>query len=117
MPAVDALIGALKDADDNLRGTIYATLGDIGPLAKQAVGELTAGLKGRNRELKLRATVALGKIGSPSAATLDALMANLRSFGDEQLMNATGRALAAVGGGSERIAQALDFGGSGRSRD
>jgi HEAT repeat protein len=81
--AVVALIGSLKDGDEQVRlGTIHA-LGRIGPAAAPAVPALIDALNDKNSLIRIWASEALGNIGPAAKAAVPTLI-NLLDFRDKK---------------------------------
>jgi HEAT repeat protein len=69
---VPILLDALNDPDNNVRGDVVASLGDLGPAAKAAIPAL---LKGMETEAERGGIVqALGRIGPEAKAVVPALL-------------------------------------------
>jgi len=68
VPAVDALIGALRHSDDDVRWKAAIALGEIGD--RRAIGPLISLLCDEDRFVKSRAAYALGLIGEPAVEPL-----------------------------------------------
>ena len=75
--AVPALRRALDSTKGDLRVWCAFTLGEIGPDARSAVGDLTKSLKSPDAALRAAAAQALGKIGPSSALAVKPLTAAL----------------------------------------
>jgi HEAT repeat protein/S1-C subfamily serine protease len=74
--AVPALLEALnRSKDDQARGTIMTTLGQIGAASKTAIPAILESMK--VKELRPKAMVALGKIGPEAKEAVPALVENL----------------------------------------
>lgn len=74
---VDALIPALKDTRAVVRRMATLVLGDLAPLARQAVPALVEALTDPDERLRRGAAVALGLFGSQAMAAVPALRAAL----------------------------------------
>ncbi len=68
VPAVDALIGALRHSDDDVRWKAAIALGEIGD--QRAINPLISLLCDEDRFVKSRAAYALGLIGEPAVESL-----------------------------------------------
>jgi HEAT repeat protein len=75
-PAVGALIGALQDSSDLVRGFTVRALGEIGPAASSAVPALIVAMNWADS--LLHAIEALGRIGRAARVAIPALRAKLR---------------------------------------
>jgi HEAT repeat protein len=74
---VPGLLVSLKSDQAAVRAGAARTLGEIGPQAKDAVGDLTAALRDSDRDVRQNAATSLGNIGSaaqPAAAELSAAL-------------------------------------------
>ena len=80
LPAVPALIRALRDETFPARAMAAMALGDIGPPAKAALPDLTRALKAQDTGLRCAAALSLGKI-RPEAKS--ALLGLVRAAGDK----------------------------------
>jgi len=67
-PAVEALIGALRNADDDVRWKAAIALGEIGDI--RAVDPLILLLRDEDRFVKSHAALALGALGEPAVSSL-----------------------------------------------
>src|SRR3954453_8740002 len=91
--SVDALVGALADADADVRARAVWALGEIGP--KQAPKQLVAMLSDKDEHVRELTAWALYEIEDADAAP--ALQAALRTETSKELQLAYIRALAAMG--------------------
>jgi HEAT repeat protein len=91
-----ALIQALRDEDANVRGYAIATLGQIGPGAKEAVPALLATLNDKDASVRAWAVGSLAVIGADSDVLVPVLMGSLND-GNKNLRASAARALGKVG--------------------
>ena len=77
--AVPALVAALRNDDDYVRGFAAWTLGSMGDAARDAVPALVAALPREEGYERGGAAAALAKIGPAAAAAVPALLVGLRS--------------------------------------
>jgi HEAT repeat protein len=71
---VAALMLALQDSDENVRERAAATLGSLGPAAKEAIPALARGLKDSDLWVRKEAASAIGEIGEGDSTGLAALI-------------------------------------------
>ena len=101
-PAVAALAEALHDTDRDVRYAAAASLGVIGPMARDVTPSLATAMKDPDPSVRRAATDALGRVGG--AAAVPALAKALR---DPQVADAVVSALAALGPEARDAAPAL----------
>jgi HEAT repeat protein len=73
-----AMIGALKDRDEVVRGETARVLGQMGPNAERAIPALVEATKDPERSVRREAVHALGRIGGDTARSVPALIAALK---------------------------------------
>ncbi len=93
---VPGLLLTLKSEKAAERAGSARTLGEIGPAAKDAVGDLGAALKDADKEVRRCAAQALGDIGPASASAAGALTAMLKDA-DWQVRRAAAYSLGRLG--------------------
>ncbi|WP_185897309.1 HEAT repeat domain-containing protein [Paenibacillus zeisoli] len=69
--SVPVLIKALKEDDDIVRAVSAVVLGEIGPIADQAIPDLIQLLHDNNKEARMSAALALIKIGNEAVQALE----------------------------------------------
>lgn len=74
LPALDDLIKALKDSDDDVREWSAKALGQIGPAAEKAVSALVENLDDSDDDARTAALTALSKIGHAPPDAVDKLL-------------------------------------------
>jgi HEAT repeat protein len=95
---VPGLLVTLKSEKAGERAGSARTLGEIGPAAKAAVGDLGTALKDGDKEVRRCAAQALGDIGPAAASTAGALASALRDA-DWQVRRSAAYALGRLGTG------------------
>lgn len=73
-PAVPAMLPALRDPDEIVRGDVARALGQLGPAAKEAVPALAGALGDDDRSVRREAVAALGRIGADAKIVLPAMI-------------------------------------------
>src|SRR5262249_40358027 len=73
-----AMIGALKDRDEVVRGETARVLGQMGPNAERAVPALVEAVKDAERSVRREAAHALGRIGGDTELSVPALILTLK---------------------------------------
>lgn len=107
-PAVQPLIGALKDADAGVRAAAADALGRIGHDAKPAAAELLLVLKDTNKAVRQAAIFALGRIEPDETADpAAALVAILKTEPDAELRKEAMLALGFLGDTSSPVVVAV----------
>jgi HEAT repeat protein len=93
---VPGLLVTLKSEKAGERAGSARTLGEIGPAAKDAVGDLGAALKDADKEVRRCAAQALGDIG-PAAASAAGALAGAVKDADWQVRRAAAYSLGRLG--------------------
>jgi HEAT repeat protein len=96
----------LKSKDPQVRWRTARALGDYGPLAKDAAGDLTLLLKDKDPIVQYHAAIALGKLDDRSDATVNALV-DAATSQDARVARAAIAALRNLKPGPERVMAAL----------
>ena len=73
-PALPALIEALADPQEHVRASAAYGLGEMGPVARQAVDALTRVVRDDTAAVRFHAISALGMIGEPAQPIIEALL-------------------------------------------
>lgn len=94
---VAALIGALQDADLEVRTNAAIALANVGT---DAVDALTATLADRNKDARAAAAYALGQIGGPAASATESLMKALKDE-DKEVRRQSAQALSRIIAGTK----------------
>ena len=102
-----ALIKALQDARENVRASAAYTLGEMGPVAAEAVDGLIASLMDTSEEVRRHATSALGMIKVPVSKTVPALVEVLEDREDTDLAFFAAQALTRIGPDATEAISAL----------
>ena len=76
IPALDALRGAMKDREPEVRAVACTATGNMRERASRAVPDLTRLLKDPDREVRQCAVRALGRVGQPALISLKAIRAS-----------------------------------------
>jgi hypothetical protein len=90
---VPALVSALRDEDEDVRGVAADALGMIGPRAQGATPDLAAALKDRSLKVRHDAAKALGAMGPAAAAAIPALTTAARDDPEPWSRDAAAEAL------------------------
>ncbi len=109
-PAVPALISALADERENIRASTAYALGEMGPVAAEAVDALIALLtdaSDASEEVRRHATSALGMIKVPTSKTVPALVEVLGNPEDTDLAFFAAQALTRIGPDATEAVPAL----------
>jgi len=93
---VPGLLVTLKSENPAERAAAARTLGEIGPLARDGVGDLAAALTDGDRDVRRNAAQALGDIGPPAQPAAAGLTAALKDA-DWQVRRAAAYALGRLG--------------------
>ena len=94
---VPALMNVLEDERENVRASAAYALGEMGPVAAEAVDGLIALLTDESEEVRRHATSALGMIKEPVSKTVPALVRVLEDREDTDLAFFAAQALTRIG--------------------
>jgi HEAT repeat protein len=86
--AVDALAGALSDADRTVREEVAKALRDLGPRAAPALAALRRAFTDEDVYVRWRVAEALGRIGPAAGETLPDLDARAQDTGESEIVRA-----------------------------
>jgi HEAT repeat protein len=104
LPQVPGLIVSLKTGEPAVRAASARILGELGPVAKDAVPALIESLKDDDKEVRRNGIKSLGQMG---AAASDAVAPIAEAFADASFETRRAAAIALGGIGDPRAAAAL----------